>query len=249
MRKIITSTIAGAASLLFANTAIATSVGEASISLRGGMTITLLEAGGGSSYVPPEDSTEPVGVSDEFEWQFDIDGEFVLDWLTLDPFATRPHVLSASLGLSTPDLGPLGAAWTANFGESIDLPSSSIADLVNSIDSAGVASYLGPFLPFFPDLSGINLNDLLGATEPVSISFAKTLVISNMEYAGLLTTLDFEGESFSGIPLSYNVQFRISDVPPPALVPLPAALPLALGGFALLGGLGMRRRCRIMRSV
>lgn len=45
MRKIITSTIAGAASLLFANTAIATSVGEASISLRGGMTITLLEAG------------------------------------------------------------------------------------------------------------------------------------------------------------------------------------------------------------
>ena len=68
---------------------------------------------------------------------------------------------------------------------------------------------------------------------------------ASVEYDGAWTG---EAESFepdSSSLLDFSGSFRItsveSDQPPPGVIPLPASLPLALGGLALLAGIALRR--------
>lgn len=219
--SIITGAFAGLGMLTLATGASATSVGGASFSVSNGM-LALTAATGGA-------------------YDINISGDFLAETLISDLNEVRPW--NASLTLN--------ADGATLLDGTLPLPPVSINGVLGSPeDEFSLISFL---TPIFSTASGtVDFLDPPVTYDVTDIVRTGNSIAGHFELSTVLTTdiLDDIGEVFglgTGITLPESIGFsltaEISPVgPETSPVPVPAALPLALSGMALLGGLGFRRK-------
>lgn len=159
-------------------------------------------------------------------YDIDITGDFFAQSLITDFDAARTYRVSADFTLNNVQI----------LDEAAVLPPMSINDILDFATDSGLAALFAPVLTQNPGTLNI-----LGVDVDYSYSNIVTTAnsISGMFAIGLL--LPQQAGNFLGLA-SPNDGATFSASLAIAPVPLPAALPLALGGFALFGFMGWRRR-------
>lgn len=159
-------------------------------------------------------------------YDIDITGDFFAESLIADFDAVRTYRVSADFTLNNDLI----------LDEAALLPPMSINDILDFATGSGLAALFAPVLTQNPgaiEILGVDVDysysDIVTTANSVSGMFAIGLLLP--QGAGNLLGLasPTDGATFSA---------SLAIAP----VPVPAALPLALGGFALLGFMGWRRR-------
>lgn len=216
--RIFTSITLGASALFLANIASAASVSSAGLSV----TNATLKV------IPKADNSDPANMPgwETQEWKFEISGQFILDWLNLDLLEARPYQLSGSVDVE----------GVNRIHELVYLPPISIADLLDRPGSSGMATFLDPFLAFISGMVNVSTANVVTTPNSMAGSFMIMPVIHGSDFAELMGILGYESRDLPVDPVNFSLDVKVS------AVPIPAALPLALSGLALLGLIGIRRR-------
>lgn len=155
-----------------------------------------------------------------------IEGDFFAESLITDFDAERTYKLAADLTINNAKV----------FDESTLLPPLSINDILDFAVDSGLAGFFAPVLTQNPGtltILGVDVdysyNNIVTTANSIGGMFTIGLILPTEAGGFLNLESPNDGATFAA---------SLSITP----VPLPAALPLALGGFALLGFVGWRRR-------
>lgn len=220
--KIVASALAGAGFMGSVMAADAATVGGASLNISNG----LLQSSAGF-----EDG--------EAGYFFNISGDFVAESLITDFAVVRDYDATVMVW---------DAAGVPVFNLILPLPAISINGVLAGFGGAGILDLLAPGLDASSGtlaIAGVDIDysysDLSITANAIAGAFTLALFIDEF----FLADFDyFLGLGVSTPPASaeFSAEFAISTVP------VPAALPLAFTGVALLGGLGFRRRRAAIRA-
>lgn len=216
--KIAASLLAGAGFLTSAMAADAATIGGASLSVSNG----LIES------AAIKDPTETI-----VGYDFNISGDFFMETLITDFDAVRDYDVTVKVW---------DAAGVPTFNLSLPVPDESINGLLDGLGMIGVLDLLSPILTEPTgaiNIAGLDVDYSYSNLAYTANSIAGTFALALAVDINFLAFADaFLGLGVSTPPESaaFSAEFAIS------AVPVPAALPLALTGAALLGGLGLRRR-------
>lgn len=225
---------ASAGLLTIANAAGAASAGGASISITDGKLESKYWYYGATGA-----EGETPGSGGLSGYDFDISGNFLAKSLISDFDAIRSYRASASLTYEGSSL----------FSGSVMLPPASINDFLGVLDDTGLFSFFAPVLT--NATGGLNIlglpvtysySDIVTGPNSISGIFALHLTLTSDQLANLTYLFCACDGDTPLASASFSMELDIS------AVPIPAALPLALSGFALLGGFGFRRRRSMARS-